>query len=242
MSVVLTILLGIACDGCIDFTLHGTDAGDGKTEEVGDSISQTDGDIDTDTDTDEDSAFGSETSGAADFEQADDESGLVVIEAEHYSQLKTAADESAWDTIFEPEGYSGTGAMQAVPDAYLKHGVQAFAQENAPVLKYNIRFTRIEPVYIWLRASHADAYSDSVWFGQDGTIVGTSPIVFNGVEQQIVNQWYYIGYTMDKDRTVMDIDGVGVKTFELYMREPNFRIDRIVLTIDPNLDPNLQQP
>jgi hypothetical protein len=93
--------------------------------------------------------------------------------------------------------------------------------------------------YVWGRASHAGPNDDSVWFGSDGDIEGASALCFLVSEQDITNEWYYLNYLMNENRATLDIAEVGVKTFELYMREPRFRIDQIVLTTNSDYNPNI---
>ena len=50
------------------------------------------------------------------FQQQDDEFGLAVMEAENYTEQVPGAD-SYFEFVTEPALFSGTGAMQALPDA-----------------------------------------------------------------------------------------------------------------------------
>ena len=44
-------------------------------------------------------------SGQADFEQTDDEDGLVIMEAEDFSDERLASDGSSWEIVNEPAGF-----------------------------------------------------------------------------------------------------------------------------------------
>ncbi len=175
----------------------------------------------------------------ADFHQSDDESGLVVIDAQRFTIQIAATDRSYWETVTTPEGYTGEGAMKAGPSGYVEQKPQAHAQENAPILVYTIDFAKAEPVYVWAKANHVDGYDDSVWFGRDGTIEGTSPLSFWDTEHIYAGSWYYIHFLMDGGAATLKIPDVGKHTFELYMREPDFLVDQILLTTDPSYDPRL---
>ena len=74
-----------------------------------------------------------------DFQQLDDEWGLVVMEAENYSEMLIPGT-AYWELVQEPEFYSGEGAMQALPLGHGAYGDAAAALTNAPVLNYVINF------------------------------------------------------------------------------------------------------
>jgi hypothetical protein len=239
---------GTATDTDTDFDT-GTDTDTG-TATATDSAPQGDtaSEMESDTATDSDSVEEKVTYelGPPNFEQTNDENGLVVIEAEDYTLRKTATDGSYWKQATGPDGYFGLGAMQAGPPDYGENRVLSYAQENAPVLVYTVNFVKAEPVYVWARASHSTDLDDSVWFGKNGQIETMAPLTFLVSEQEIVEEWYYIHFRMDGDesRAVLNIPEAGVQTFELYMREPDFLIDRIILTTNPNFNPaeDLESP
>jgi len=187
-------------------------------------------------------AFHGSIMGQADFEQTDDEDGLVIIETENFSSERTATDGSSWEPVTEPANFSGSGAMQAYhADGadFILHKTLEDAQVNAPVLQYTVNFVKAEPVYAWARASHEAGYDDSVWPGLDGVIVGTSEQSLTYLtEEQEYTDWYYINHGMDNNRFVMDIATTGEKVFELYYRETYFIVDQIILTTNADYDPN----
>ncbi|HDQ46231.1 MAG TPA: T9SS type A sorting domain-containing protein [bacterium] len=170
---------------------------------------------------------------AAKYQQQDGPLGLVSMEAENYTDL-IQPDYTGWELVLEPEGYSGTGAMQAVPAGEEKHKSIEDAQVNAPYMEYPIHFVKAEPVYVWLRASHKDGYDDSAWFGLDGEIEGTAPIQFHIDEQPFVDTWFWISRLMNanSDRAILEVPSAGLYVFQLYMREPSFKVDKILLTTD----------
>jgi hypothetical protein len=104
--------------------------------------------------------------------------GLVCMEAENYSGMRESGINTYWELVEEPENYSGTGGMQALPaDPDLtEHKDLDNAQSVAPVLEYAIEFISTDPVYVWARSSHLDGYDDSVWFGMDELIEGDQPL------------------------------------------------------------------
>ena len=169
------------------------------------------------------------------FRQTDDLLGLVSMEAENYSNMKVSTVGTSWDFVTEPESYSGSGAMQAQPGGEERHKTLADAQAEAPVLEYTVNFVFTEPLYVWARASHLDGLDDSVWFGLDGQIIGDLPLSYYDANTA-PGVWYWISELMyhagTRDKAILNIPTEGVHTFELYMREGNFRVDKIVLTMD----------
>ena len=174
----------------------------------------------------------------AKFQQMSDENGLVCMEAENYSGMRESATDTWWEFVEEPLDFSGTGAMQALPAGQEEHKDIANAQSDAPVLEYAVNFVSTDPVYVWARASHVDGYDDSVWFGLDELIEGTDPLSYATDEQSYANEWYWIRYLMSGGRAIMQVPSTGVHVFELYMREPSFRVDKIVLTTSEDYLPD----
>ena len=160
--------------------------------------------------------------------------------AENYSALRESSVSTLWDFIDVPEDYSGEEAMQALPAGENRHKVIEDAQDFAPVLKYAINFVTDDPVYVWARSSHIDGYDDSAWFGLDGQIEGTAPIQYMLEEQDYKDVWYWISHLMNdnNDRAILEVPSTGVHIFEIYMREPSYKIDKIVLTTDEEYIPD----
>ncbi|MFC1568806.1 T9SS type A sorting domain-containing protein [bacterium] len=175
----------------------------------------------------------------AKFQQLE-ENGLVCMEAENYSGMRESAVETSWEPVTTPVDYSGTGAMQAMPEDYIEHKDLTHGQNNAPVLEYTVDFISPDMVYVWARTSHIDGYDDSVWFGLEEGIAGGIPLTYTTDEQVYSDEWYWINHLMNDnaDRAVMDIGETGVLLFELYMREPAFKVDKIVLTTNPDYIPD----
>ncbi len=247
---IFVAVVGIGEQYCADHSFKSPDYGTDTTRE---STENEQGDSDTDFDTDVDGPSDTDSaaeiplrydvdsilSAPADFRQSDDDDGLVVMEAETYTIQIAAMDRSYWETVTAPEGYLGDGTMKAGPSGYVENKEQPRAQENAPILIYTIDFVKAEPVFVWARAYHIDGYDDSVWFGRDGSIVGTSSLSFWDTEHIYAGSWYYIHFLMEGGTAVLDIPKAGKHTFELYVREPDFLIDQILLTTNPAYDPRL---
>jgi hypothetical protein len=175
----------------------------------------------------------------AKFQQMSGDTGLVCMEAENYSNIRESAVGTYWELVTDPEYYSGTGGLQALPAGENQHKDINNAQDYAPVLEYYVNFVKTDTLYVWGRSSHIDGYDDSVWFGLDTLIEGTLPLTYLTSEQSYSDVWYWINYLMgDVERAILPIPSTGVHVFELYMREPSFKIDKIVLTTDADYIPD----
>ena len=176
----------------------------------------------------------------AKFQQMSGDTGLVCMEAENYSNIRESAVNTYWELVTGPENYSGTGAMQALPAGYNEHKDINNAQDYAPVLEYAVNFVNTDLLYVWARSSHIDGYDDSVWFGLDTLIEGNVPLSYTTAEQPFSDTWHWISHLMttNEDRATLKIFSTGVHIFELYMREPSFKVDKIVLTTDADYIPD----
>ena len=174
------------------------------------------------------------------FQQLEGDDGLVSMEAENYSYIRESSVETYWEFVEEPVDFSGTDAMQALPAGYNDHKDIVNAQDNAPVLTYEVNFVTGDPVYVWARSSHLDGYDDSVWFGFDEIIEGTAPLSYTTEEQPFTDEWYWISHLMtdNADRAILEVGSPGAHIFQIYFREPSYKIDKIVLTTDEDYIPD----
>ena len=182
--------------------------------------------------------LGSLTAQEAKFKQLND-NGLVCFEAENYSGMRESGGDTWWEAVTEPEEFSGIGGLQAMPAEYVEHKDINDALANVPVLEFTIDFISTKPVFVWGRASHLDGFDDSVLFGMDEAIEGTQPLSYTTEEQPFADTWYWLRFLMDgTTRAVLQVETAGDHVFELYMREPSFKIDKIVLTTNEDYLPD----
>jgi hypothetical protein len=174
-----------------------------------------------------------------DFEQTDDQFGLVVMEAEHFTELIIQDEESTWDSIFEPIGFSGTSAMQASPaePRCSPYATAIAAIENSAILSYKINFVKAAKTYVWLRECHAADNDDSNHAGLDDEIPDSCEFIACGTDS--VNLWYWIGQLSGCKGRVFFTVTEGIHDFKLYIRECGLKIDKIVLTTDESYKPNI---
>src|SRR5205085_8888416 len=107
--------------------------------------------------------------------------GLVVVEAEDYNQKvggtpAGATAEINWTKITDPAGFSGTGAMQALPNSGINVNITT---AGSPRLDYKVKFEKAGEYLVWVRGlgdsgtGNASA-NDSVNVGLDMALPSTS--------------------------------------------------------------------
>ncbi len=166
-----------------------------------------------------------------DFEEVASEGGLVVMEAENYSELIIQDGVTTWEEVTTPELFSGTGAMQAVPIDGSPYADAAVALGFSPILSYKINFISTGDFYIQVRELHSDDGDDSFHAGLDDAIPATSERIARGTS--IVDQWYWVDTNMAAVKPYVTVVA-GVHDFKVYIRECGFKIDKIVLTRNPD--------
>ncbi|MFC1570091.1 T9SS type A sorting domain-containing protein [bacterium] len=167
------------------------------------------------------------------FNQMDDEWGLVVMEAEHYSDMVLPGAEY-YEPVIEPDFFSGEGGMMAMPE----NGVFADATSaliNAPVMNYFVNFVKADSVFIWTRGCHEGGGDDSYHAGIDGEILPTTERI--GYHGEPNGVWDWLGIAMSESKPVFYIDTPGIHVFSVYMREGGFKFDKFVLTTSRDYDP-----
>jgi len=169
---------------------------------------------------------------AQDYDFIQDENGLVVMEAENYSE-KIDTGEDMWDTVTAVPNFSGEGGMRAVLVSVDNYGDASKAFTDSPVLKYNIDFKRTGKHYVWARASHEGGKDDSFHTGINDQEIALSSemITFEGASGTSMWVWMGWGNKVDEHASV-EVPSTGVNTFVVYIREKNFLIDKIILTPD----------
>jgi hypothetical protein len=158
---------------------------------------------------------------------------MVVMEAENYSN-NIPKGLSEWLETEEPLNYSGTGAMIAVSDQSFGPAEDALA--GAGLLVYTVNFTEPGTYYVWARASATSGSDDSYHVGINGTIPESGTYVnweqSTGAKD---GNWDWILWTNGKagPQCSVEVPSAGVHEIEVYIRENGFRLDKLVLTVDP---------
>ncbi len=146
---------------------------------------------------------------------------IVSIEAEHY-QVKTALSGHDWSLVTSPTGFSGTGAMSALPNngANIRTNYAA----TSPRMDFNVQFATTGTNYVWVRGVGANGSDDSIHVGLDGQEIATSGGI--PMPQGTSYGWNSSGF-------FFNVPTSGVHTVNVWMREDGVVVDKIVLTTDP---------
>ena len=155
-------------------------------------------------------------------------SGLVEIEVENYhNYLKQGGHE--WEEV-SPIGFSGTAALKATPNTGVH--INTGNLTNSPRLDYKVNFVKTGTHYIWTRGIGANGNDDSYHAGLDGTISTSADRI-----SSFGTNWTWSKKTMDGPDATINVGSTGNHTFNIWMREDGFVIDKVVITNDFNYEP-----
>ena len=172
------------------------------------------------------------------YQQEAGPDGIVSIEAENFDE-NVPNPPHTWIFVTEPEGFSGTGAMQSTPaDPGGGAGNDTGYVENSPRLDFEVNFTKTGVHYIWIRGYGQDGNSDSCHAGINGEDV-QSAYRFWG----FTTSYTWLNVTDgDPPRRYIEVPSAGVHTVNVWMREDAFIVDKIVLTTNPDYTPTDEGP
>lgn len=172
-----------------------------------------------------------------------DESGLIVIEAEHYYELITGSGDYAggqWLLSTELTGYSGEGYM-AAPDYSSGIGDASDALESAPGVTYKVNITQTGTYYWYARCSYADGSSDSYHIAAEDTVLMNKMNPYTELAENY-DTWGYNKVNASGSQAALRFSTTGEHTFTVLMREGNFRLDKIVLAPAADYDADTEDP
>ena len=161
------------------------------------------------------------------YTQSTDSLGLVVMQAEYYSVNKDGTGIKAgdvWKFECDTTGFNGSGYMESVMTA--GDGSTTNAETVNAKLTYNVNFNRSGTHYIWALVYFPDGNGDSFFYGLDGTVT-------NRIDGSPYGAWKW-----DEGNSSFTVDTVGPHTVDIMQREPTAIIDMIIVTSNPNFDPN----
>ncbi|MCK4277427.1 MAG: hypothetical protein KAX78_12985 [Phycisphaerae bacterium] len=155
-----------------------------------------------------------------------EEGGTVVMEAENFDTNDTRSDATGWwleSTDYA--GYVGDGHMEAPSNV-----TETWA--DAAELTYEIDFSTAGTYYIWVRRYADKKQENTAFVGLDGTQIGG---IFDD-EEANYDQWYW------KQHSTAVYVSAAQHTFNLRRREPQYGVDRIILTDDSGYTPSGNGP
>ncbi len=160
-----------------------------------------------------------------------EQNGGVVMEAEHYSARLAGTEPEAdiqWQSINDISGFSGEGAMQALPNRDAGTGLNL----NGPKLEYQVSFSTPGRYYIFVRGlapAPVRSANDSVHAGL-GDQGRTGSAGINRFSANVYNWRMRSSGTP----TFIEIPSAGTYTFSLWMREDGFVADKLWLSQNIN--------
>ncbi len=157
--------------------------------------------------------------------------GHIELEAEDYTET-TAGSGIEWIPIVYQESDS-MGAMHAFDSTA---SVNTGDATTGPRLSYEVSFTTPGTYYVWVRIGAPDESSNSIHIGLDG-----QPVTYGGLGVQTNNlgdfyTWEWQNEVSTGQVVTLDVTE-GVHWVDVWMREEGVRLDKIILTTDPNFQP-----
>ena len=107
----------------------------------------------------------------AGFQQDNSGQGIVVAEAENF-HTNTPQGSHNWFFVSNPVGFSGTGAMRALPQDGAR--LRTNYASNSPRLDYQIDFITPGTHYVWVRGACYGGGTISVHAGLDNQEIPSS--------------------------------------------------------------------
>ncbi len=159
-----------------------------------------------------------------------EQGGSVVMEAEHYSARLAGTEPEAdiqWQYINDISGFSGQGAMQALPNRNAGTG----SNLNGAKLEYKVNFSTPGRYYIYVRGlapTPGRSTNDSVHAGL-GDQAATGSAGINGFSS-VYNWRNRVGSAP----VSVNIPSAGTYTVSLWMREDGFVADKLWLSQQAN--------
>ena len=150
--------------------------------------------------------------------------GQVVMEAENFD-AKIPRSGKDWN-FFSSTGTtaSGTGYLQVLPNTGVTQDT-GYAT-TAPELQYQINFTATGTFYVWILGKGPTLSDDTLHAGIDGTAPASAAQI-----GKFPNSWTWKGTKqVGSQPATIVVSTPGVHTFNLWMREDGFMVDKILLT------------
>lgn len=166
------------------------------------------------------------------------EDNLITLEVED-NDTNLAQGGFAWRDTTDA-GASGGQAVQAIPtsDTTIDEIDTNFSTGDplvdSPKLDFRVNFTETGTYYVWVRGREGFLSGDSVHIGLNGEEVATAERI--DIDD---TGWTWNNENRDDEAATLEIDQLGESTVNLFMREVGTSVDKILLTTNPDFDPNL---
>ncbi len=162
---------------------------------------------------------------------------ILVVEAEQFDNaVAIEANNLSWMPTTANAGFSGEGAMEALPNVNLNVNINTAI---SPRMDYSIEFLKTGTYYVWVRGLADSApglgQNDSVNVGLDQVLPATSDRI--GFFPQGAG-YVWSGITLDgSSRASFEVTSAGEHQVNVWMREDGFIIDKVLVTQDVTYTP-----
>ncbi len=162
--------------------------------------------------------------------------GIAIIQAEQSPQVQARVISGvtySWQASSSIPGYSGTGFMETTPlDG---SPVTSNWSSTSPEMRYTVNFTRPGTYYVWLRGFAETADDAAVSVGING-VAASLPVL----NVKTLNSWSWTNSGPTSSTPVsIEVPSAGNHNIHIWMHDPGFRLDRILLTQNSNYTPEL---
>lgn len=149
----------------------------------------------------------------------------VAFEAEDWAWHYTRRDmPQAWRTVVLPIGYSGSGAIQVLPDNGWSSPTDFL--EWLPRVDYYLSVSNPAPYYLWLRGRGASSGSDRVYVSVNGRVTA------GAVSLPVGTAWSWVSADINGNRLMLDLQHEGLHTLSAIMARDGVALDQFYLTPD----------
>jgi len=158
---------------------------------------------------------------------------IISIEAENYKANKPV-EGHYWKLTTEEPGFSGKGAMVALPDRDDEEDDPDY--QDSPYVDYRVHFVRTGKHFVWVRGYGVDE-------GESCHIDLDKRELENCEEMELdEDEWSWTSESDEQDHAYFDIKQTGVHTISLCMGQDGAIVDAIVLTTNPDYRPEGKGP
>jgi len=162
--------------------------------------------------------------------QGTDPNALLVLEAEHASR-NIPGDGTTWTFTTAVNGYSGSGAMQTLPNSGRNVNVDISA---SPRLDFRVMFHTEGTYYVSVRGHGDTVNDDSVNVGLDNALPSTSARIANFT---LGGEFFWSSTQLGGARAQFQVASPGVHVITLWMREDGFIVDKLIITSNSSYAP-----
>jgi len=162
---------------------------------------------------------------AGNFIQKD---SLIVIEAENYNRSKAGKNGKSWIKALFDNSSKGNVVISPAAASY---ATGATAQTDAPVLSYDVNFPHTGNYSVWARVYAFDAIGDSYHLGLNTNVLLQDIDLNNSTKVYKSYTWLHVASGN------LAVSSTGIQSLDLFCREPNLIIDKLILSQNANYIP-----